>query len=122
MYKENPHLAKPVLILTNDGGNDHTIRHDRNIVSMLALFLSLPDTLFLVNFQVAAYRSAYHPVEKLNCILNLAWNGVALSRELLEDPVLEKVFCQCNSMTDESSCRETPRAQTSTSEKSGSFN
>jgi thymidylate kinase len=100
MYKENPHLAKPVLILTNDGGNDHTIRHDRNIVSMLALFLSLPDTLFLVNFQLAAYRSAYHPVEKLNCILNLAWNGVALSREFLEDPVLEKVFSQCNSMSD----------------------
>ena len=100
MYRENPHLAKPVLILTNDGGNDHTIRHDRNIVSMLALFLTLPDTLFLVNFQLAAYRSAYHPVEKLNCILNLAWNGVALSRELLEDPVLEKVFSQCNSMSD----------------------
>ena len=53
-----------------------------------------------MNFQLAAYRSAYHPVEKLNCILNLAWNGLALSREVFDDPVLEKAFGQCGSMAD----------------------
>ena len=100
MFQKYPHLIKPVLILTNDGGNDHTIRHDRNILSMLALFLNLPETLLLINFQMAAYRSAYHPVEKLNCILNLAWNGVALNREIFDDQVLENAFSQCNSMSD----------------------
>ena len=100
MFQSKPDLRKPVKILTNDGGSDHTIRHERNIAAMLALFLWLPETLFLINFQMAAYRSAYHPVEKLNCILNLAWNGVSLSRGLFEDPVLEKAFGQCNSMAD----------------------
>ena len=92
MIQTNPHLLKLVLILTNDGGSDHTIRYERNIVAMLALFLRVTETLVLINFQMAAYRSAYHPVEKLNCILNLAWNGVSLSRESFDDPVLENVF------------------------------
>lgn len=100
MLQAKPELMKPVQILTNDGGCDHTIRHERNIVAMLALFLRQPNTLLLMNFQMAAYRSAYHPVEKLNCILNLAWNGVALSREVFEDPVLEKAFGQCASMAE----------------------
>ena len=100
MLQANPQLMKPVQIFTNDGGSDHTIRHERNIVAMLALFLRLPEVVFLINFQMAAYRSAYHPVEKLNCILNLAWNGVGLSREAFEDPILENVFGQCSSMSD----------------------
>ena len=49
---------------------------------------------------MAAYRSAYHPVEKLNCILNLSWNGVSLSREPFEDSVLEKSFQQSSSMAE----------------------
>ena len=100
MLQSKPELMKPVQILTNDGGCDHTIRHERNIAAMLALFLRMPNTLLLVNFQLAAYRSAYHPVEKLNCILNLAWNGLALSREVFDDPVLEKAFGQCGSMAE----------------------
>ena len=100
MLQKNPHLRKPVLVFTNDGGSDHNIRHERNVVSMLALFLRLTDAIFMINFQMAAYRSAYHPVEKLNCILNLAWNGVSLSREVFEDPVLEKVFGQCTTMAE----------------------
>ena len=100
MLQANPQLLKPVLILTNDGGVDHTIRHERNVVTMLALFLRLPETLVLINFQMAAYRSAYHPVEKLNCILNLSWNGVSLCREPFEDPVLEKSFQQSSSMAE----------------------
>ena len=100
MIQTNPQLLKLVLILTNDGGSDHTIRYERNIVAMLALFLRIPETLVLINFQMAAYRSAYHPVEKLNCILNLAWNGVSLSREAFDDPVLENVFAHCNSMAE----------------------
>lgn len=100
MIQKNPQLLKPVLILTNDGGSDHTIRYERNIVAMLALFLRIPETLVLINFQMAAYRSAYHPVEKLNCILNLAWNGVSLSREAFDDPVLENAFAHCNSMAE----------------------
>ena len=100
MFHTKPEFIKPVLILTNDGGVDHTIRHSRNVVAMLAIFLHCPQVLMLINFQMAAYRSAYHPVEKLNCILNLAWNGVCLSRESLKDPVLEKGFAQCSSMAD----------------------
>ena len=100
MLQESTLLLKPVMILTNDGGVDHTIKHERNVVAMLALFLRLPHVLTLINFQMAAYRSAYHPVEKLNCILNLAWNGVSLCRERLEDPVIEKAFHQCNSMAE----------------------
>ena len=100
MFRVRPELVKEVLILTNDGGVDHTIRHARNVVAMLALFLNFPKILLLINFQMAAYRSAYHPVEKLNCILNLSWNGVCLSRESLSDPVLEKAFSNCSSMAD----------------------
>ena len=100
MLDQRPELVKAVLILTNDGGVDHTIRHARNIVAMLAIFLHLPSVKLLINFQMAAYRSAYHPVEKLNCILNLAWNGICLSRETLSDPVLEKSFAGCSSMAD----------------------
>ena len=100
MFNQRPELVRAVLILTNDGGVDHTIRHARNIVAMLAVFLHLPQVKLLINFQMAAYRSAYHPVEKLNCILNLSWNGVCLSREHLNDPVLEKSFAGCTSMAD----------------------
>ena len=100
MLLKNPHLRKPVQVFTNDGGSDHTIRYERNIVAMLALFLRLPEVVFMINFQMAAYRSAYHPVEKLNCILNLCWNGLGLSREVFEDPVLEKAFGQCSSMAE----------------------
>ena len=100
LFVLNPELLKPVLFLTNDGGVDHTIRHARNVVAMLAIFLHHPQVLLLINFQMAAYRSAYHPVEKLNCILNLAWNGVCLSREVLNDPVLEHAFAGCSSMAD----------------------
>ena len=67
---------------------------------MLALFLNFPQVLLLINFQMAAYRSAYHPVEKANCILNLAWNGVSCSRTPFSDPVLEKAFSSCSSMSD----------------------
>lgn len=100
MFQVKPELLKPVLILTNDGGVDHTIRHSRNVVAMLAIFLHFPQILMLTNFQMAAYRSAYHPVEKLNCVLNLSWNGICLSREVLKDPVLEKAFAGCSSMED----------------------
>ena len=100
MFQVKPELLKPVLILTNDGGVDHTIRHSRNVVAMLAIFLHFPQILMLTNFQMAAYRSAYHPVEKLNCVLNLCWNGICLSREVLQDPVLEKAFAGCSSMVD----------------------
>jgi hypothetical protein len=100
MFRIRPELVKEVLILTNDGGVDHTIRHARNVVSILALFLHFPKILLIINFQMAAYRSAYHPVEKLNCILNLGWNGVCLSRESLSDPVLEQAFSNCSSMAD----------------------
>ena len=100
MFHKHPELVKPALFVTNDGGSDHTIRYERNVVAMLAVFLSFPDIQLLINFQLAAYRSAYHPVEKLNCLLNLAWNGISLSREVLEDDVLEKVFASCNSMKD----------------------
>ena len=55
MLQESPLLLKPVLILTNDGGVDHTIKHERNVVAMLALFLHLPHVLTLINFQMAAY-------------------------------------------------------------------
>ena len=65
---------------------------------MLALFLRLPEVVFMINFQMVAYRSAYHPVEKLNCILT--WNGVALNRECFEDPILEHAFSQCSSMAE----------------------
>ena len=100
MFRIRPELVKEVLILTNDGGVDHTIRHARNVVAILGLFLNFPKIQLLINFQMAAYRSAYHPVEKLNCILNLSWNGVCLSRESLPDPVLEKAFSNCSSMAD----------------------
>ena len=100
MFLSQSELVKPVLILTNDGGSDHTIRFERNIIAVLALFLHFPDIQLLINFQLAAYRSAYHPVEKLNCLLNLSWNGISLAREDIEDPVLEKVFSRCNSMKD----------------------
>ena len=33
----------------------------------------------------SAYWCAYHPVEKINFILNLAWNGISSSRALLTD-------------------------------------
>ena len=56
--------------------------------------------LFLANFQIAAHRSAFHPVEKLNCIINLALNGVALSRDELSDPNFEKILKSCSSMLD----------------------
>ena len=100
MFHSQPTNIKPVLFLTNDGGSDHTIRYERNVVAMLAVFLHFPQIQLLINFQLAAYRSAYHPVEKLNCLLNLAWNGISLAREKLEDPVLEKIFASCNSMKD----------------------
>ena len=100
MLSSRPELVKPVLILTNDGGVDHTIRHARNVVAMLGIFLHFPEILQIINFQLAAYRSAYHPVEKLNCILNLSWNGVCLSREILSDQVLEQAFSNCGSMAD----------------------
>ena len=100
MLQLRPELVKPVLVITNDGGVDHTIRHERNIISMLAIFLHHPQILLLINFQLAAYRSAYHQVGKVNCILNLTWYGVSCARAPLNDPVLERAFTSCNSMSD----------------------
>ena len=91
---------KPITIITNDGGPDHNIHHDRNKCALLAFFLNNPHIIFLVNFQMAANRSSYHPVEKLNCILNLALNGVALSRKVLNDPNFEKLLKSSKSMVD----------------------
>lgn len=96
----NPEDKKPVSIITNDGGPDHNIHHDRNKAALLAFYLNCPHIVYLANFQIAANRSSYHPVEKLNCILNLALNGVALAREKLEDPVFEKLLSGCKTMTD----------------------
>ena len=96
----NSEDKKPVMIITNDGGPDHNIHHDRNKVALLAFFLKNDHILYLANFQMAANRSAFHPVEKLNCIVNLALNGVALAREELQDPNFEKILKSCNSMVD----------------------
>ena len=49
---------------------------------------------------MAANRSAFHPVEKVNCIINLALNGVALAREPIEDVNFENLLKSCNSMVD----------------------
>ena len=95
-----PTCKKPITIITNDGGPDHNIHHDRNKCALLAFFLNNPHILYLANFQMAANRSSYHPVEKLNCILNLALNGVALSRKDLADSNFEKLLKGCNSMVD----------------------
>ena len=54
----------------------------------------------MANFLIAANRSAFHPVEKLNCIINLALNGVALERDELSDPNFEKILKSCSSMLD----------------------
>ena len=91
---------KPVIIITNDGGPDHNIHHDRNKAALLAFFLNNPYILYLANFQMAAYRSAFHPVEKVNCIINLALNGVALARSQVDDPNFEKMLKSCKSMVD----------------------
>ena len=95
-----PTFKKPIIIITNDGGPDHNIHHDRNKCALLAFFLNNPECLYLANFQMAANRSSYHPVEKLNCILNLALNGVALSRKDLADVNFEKILKGCKSMVD----------------------
>ena len=90
---------KPVIIITNDGGPDHNIHHDRNKAALLAFFLNNPYILYLANFQMAANRSSFHPVEKVNCIINLALNGVALARDEV-DPNFEKILKSCKSMVD----------------------
>ena len=99
-FAVNPSSKKPVTIITNDGGPDHNIHHDRNKAALLAFFLNNPHILYLANFQMAANRSSYHPVEKLNCILNLSLNGVALARKVIEDSNFEKLLKSCNSMVD----------------------
>ena len=91
---------KPVVIITNDGGPDHNIHHDRNKASLLAFFLNNPQILYIANFQMAANRSSLHPVEKVNCIINLALNGVALARDDQGDPNFEKLLKSCKSMAD----------------------
>ena len=96
----NAEDKKPVTIITNDGGPDHNIHHDRNKAALLAFFLNNEHILYLANFQMAANRSAFHPVEKLNCIVNLSLNGVALARDELEDPNYEKILKGCSSMVD----------------------
>ena len=96
----NTQDKKPVMIITNDGGPDHNIHHERNKAALLAFFLNNNHILFLANFQIAANRSAFHPVEKLNCIINLALNGVALERDELGDPNFEKILKNCSSMLD----------------------
>ena len=96
----NTEDKKPVTIITNDGGPDHNIHHARNKASLLAFFLRNPHILYLANFQMAANRSSFHPVEKVNCIINLALNGVALARENLEDANFDKILKSCSSMVD----------------------
>ena len=99
-FEVNLQDKKPVVIITNDGGPDHNIHHDRNKASLLAFFLHNPQILYIANFQMAANRSSLHPVEKVNCIINLALNGVALARDELGDPNFEKLLKSCKSMVD----------------------
>ena len=99
-FEVNLQDKKPVIIITNDGGPDHNIHHDRNKASLLAFFLHNPQTLYLANFQMAANRSSLHPVEKVNCIINLALNGVALARDELREPNFEKLLKSCKSVVD----------------------
>ena len=96
----NTEDKKPITIITNDGGPDHNIHHDRNKAALLAFFLNNRHILYLSNFQMAANRSAFHPVEKVNCIINLALNGVALARDHMEDSNFENLLKSCNSMVD----------------------
>ena len=99
-FEVNLEDRKPVTIITNDGGPDHNIHHDRNKAALLAFFLNNPYIIYLANFQMAANRSSFHPVEKVNCIINLALNGVALARNAVEDPNFEKMLKSCKSMVD----------------------
>ena len=94
-FEVNQADQKPITIITNDGGPDHNIHHDRNKAALLAFFLHSKHILYLANFQMAANRSSFHPVEKVNCIINLALNGVALARDVLEDPNYEKMLKSC---------------------------
>ena len=82
MFQAKSELVKPLLIITNDGGVDRTIKHERNIIAILALFLHTRK-LFCSLISI--------PVEKINCILNLAWNGISCSSAFLIDSVPEKV-------------------------------
>ena len=36
MFQAKPEVVKPVLIITKNGGADHTIQHERNITAILA--------------------------------------------------------------------------------------
>ena len=39
-------------------------------------------------------------MEKVNCVINLALNGVALARNAIDDPNFEKILKSCKSMVD----------------------
>ena len=58
MFQAKPEVVKPVLIITKNGG-----------AATPSNMRGTSQQFWLINFQKAAYRSANHLVEKINCIL-----------------------------------------------------
>lgn len=69
----------PFLFGITDGGPDHNTLNIQTQLSLVALFIVL-DLDFLCFVRTPPHFSTLNPIERLMCVINLALNGVALSR------------------------------------------
>ena len=72
------------IIVFTDGGPDHNNKHTSVRLGLLALFLEL-DLDTMVVMRMAPTQSWANPVERVMYVLNLGLQGVALSREVMDE-------------------------------------
>lgn len=74
--------CKPFIFGIADGGPDHNTLHIQTQLSLIALFIRL-DVDYLCFLRTPPNFSTLNPVERCMCVINIALQGVALSRDTI---------------------------------------
>ena len=90
----------PIVLIYTDGGPEHRSNYLSVKLALIALQKNLnADTVCAV--RTALDHSYRNPVEKINCLLNIALYGVGMMRQTVhKDPRFEKKIANCSNVGD----------------------
>jgi hypothetical protein len=94
---DGTNTVKPVLFQFSDGGPDRRTNYNSVKVAAIAVFVAL-DLDFYVHIRTAPCQSYLNPAERSMSLLNLALQNVALARDKLASPHLERIVAAQSSV------------------------